>query len=472
VKSKYRDRTGADARKLLEEAKKARADKDYGEAGRLLLSIMGESALAEEAHLEMGNILSEQNKRPQAAKEYREVLGINPSNRTAFSELAKILWTDNGRKELEKVCRAALGEDPENAQVHLCLGKLYRMTGNYARSIEELEEAFRLDPKNGLLGGWLREEKERRGNRKSIAPYRIYFTWGMLHSCNYSCEYCYVPRNEKHTAPRAEDLARAWKKVYEKYGSCRVRLDGGEPSIFPGFLPLVKEMSKYHRLQINTNLSFEAEPFRRAADPLRVRIDASIHPGQVSLNDFLGKAERLKGAGFKVVVALVAFPETLGKIADIRKMVEAQGFPFLMHPYSGEYKGKIYPRDFSEEEKRLIYSQDRESGTELEWRKDHKDDRFPEEQEKKKAAAPSSGKGKKLCRMGQMYARIYPDGKVFACCTEKGLFPLGNLFDGSFELREEPVECAHEGCRCWRSMVPGEEERWLSTWQDDWEMPF
>jgi len=368
-----------DSRKILEEAKKARSDKDYKEAEKLLLIVLSRKELTEEAHLEMGNILNEEGRKEQAGKEYGAVLDINPANSAAFSELAKILWLGPGRKELEKICTSTLTRDSKNAAAHLYLGKLYRMAGDYSRSLAELEEAFRLNRENRILGEWLREERGRTGAKNIIPPYRVYFTWGLLHECNYSCAYCYVPRSEKYAPVPADKIISAWENVFEKYGSCRIRLDGGEPSIYPGFVTMVKKISRFHKLQINTNLSFPAERFIKEIDPLRVRIDASFHPGQAPLQEFLEKAVKLKSKGFKVVAALVAYPATLKKIAEIRKAVETHGIPFLIHPYSGEYKGKIYPRDFTEEEKKLIYAQDWKSGSELEWRKEHKDDRFPQE---------------------------------------------------------------------------------------------
>jgi hypothetical protein len=73
--------------------------------------------------------------------------------------------------------------------------------------------------------------------------------------------------------------------------------------------------------------------------------------------------------------------------------------------------------------------------------------------------------------MGQMYARIYPDGEVYGCCTDNGLLNLGNLYKGTVKLLEEPFVCGHQACRCWRSMAVGDEQRWLHTWLDEWEMP-
>ena len=76
----------------------------------------------------------------------------------------------------------------------------------------------------------------------------------------------------------------------------------------------------------------------------------------------------------------------------------------------------------------------------------------------------------KICEMGQMYARIYPNGNTYRCCSSDGNTYLGNLFDRNVTLLEKPEKCYDmDNCRCWRCMVPGEESRWLHTWLDDWE---
>lgn len=79
----------------------------------------------------------------------------------------------------------------------------------------------------------------------------------------------------------------------------------------------------------------------------------------------------------------------------------------------------------------------------------------------------------KLCEMGRMYARIYPNGNVYRCCAYDGNTYLGNLFDKTIKLLDKPEKCYDiKDCRCWRCMIPGEESRWLNTWMDDWEISF
>lgn len=335
-------------------------------------------------------------------------------------------------------------------------------------------------------------------SRRQIAPYRCFFTWGMHYNCNYNCAYCYAPKpqdiiftnNPNNVAKyeKLENIIDSWKYIYDKYGSSRIRLDGGEPSIYPNFFEIIKELSKIHRLQMNTNLSFDVNKFCDNFNPEAIRIDASLHCEYTKLETFVEKLKILKQKGYKLTVSYVGYPEFLENIPLAKKTIESMDIKFFVHPYSGFYEGRQYPQAYTEQDKTFLYDIDCESKMELVWRQERKSkykDRdninigkklSKEEikkiqQEKQKRIEEKIKTGKyKLCEMGHMYARIYPNGNTYRCCSSDGNTYLGNLFDKSINLLERPEKCYEiDNCRCWRCMVPGEETRWLHTWLDDWE---
>ena len=73
-----------------------------------------------------------------------------------------------------------------------------------------------------------------------------------------------------------------------------------------------------------------------------------------------------------------------------------------------------------------------------------------------------------VCRMGQRYAKIVPDGRVYRCCAavHKDWGCLGNIVDATFSLTREPSPCSQRGknCVCFRAMILGEEDKWLKHW--------
>jgi MoaA/NifB/PqqE/SkfB family radical SAM enzyme len=338
-------------------------------------------------------------------------------------------------------------------------------------------------------------------SRQIIAPYRVFFTWGMHYKCNYSCTYCYAPKphditfdnnkNNRASYPATQQLIDSWKFVFDNYGMSRIRLDGGEPTVYPDFYVILKELLKMHRLQLNTNLSFDVQKFCDNADPKSVRVDASLHCEYTGLEDFVKKLEYLKKYGYKIVVSYVAYPDFINNIPMAKKIIQDEmNIPFLIHPYSGFYNDRQYPASYSEDEKNVIYNTDYKSITELTWRAERKGNykrgekskdiklkkyQIEENELAKQIKQIENKKDKKfkLCEMGRMYARIYPNGNVYRCCVYDGNTYLGNLFDKTIKLLEKAEKCYDiKDCRCWRCMIPGEESRWLNTWMDDWEISF
>lgn len=74
----------------------------------------------------------------------------------------------------------------------------------------------------------------------------------------------------------------------------------------------------------------------------------------------------------------------------------------------------------------------------------------------------------KICRMGENYAFIKPNGDVERCCKDHSI-SLGNIIKKTFRLLEEPVECNIEDCYCWRRMLFGEEKKWTKYWNGTWD---
>jgi tetratricopeptide (TPR) repeat protein len=403
---------------------------------------------------------------PKAMEEFKKALELNPSNIWARIELGKIyrnkLLLDSSEKEFRQV----LDLSPNNeqaVQAHTCLGGIYWLRGKYKMAMEQFRKALDINPDNTGLSSWIEKTNQVRSFRKEIAPYRVFFTWGMHYECNYRCSYCYAPKPEKPLFnEKAQNIAlylgleewiRVWDSIYEKYGCCRIRLDGGEPSIYPSFIGLVSKISQKHLLQINTNLSFDVGDFIRCVTADRVRIDASFHPEFTSLKDFLGKVLILRENGFKLVVSCVAHPPLLERIKEYKKPFEDLRVPFITHPFSGEFSGKTYPKAYEIEEISSIYNLDEASKLVMGWR---------------------NGENKitkgKTCRMGQVYGRIYPNGDVYRCCAEAGTLKIGNIAQAEFELLNDPLACSSENCPCWKCMIVCEEERWTSLWLDEWEL--
>lgn len=294
--------------------------------------------------------------------------------------------------------------------------------------------------------------------KNKIPPYKVFLNWEIHHICNYKCSYCPASKHEefiKEIYLPIKKLAAHWECIYKKYGSTHIQISGGEPSIYPDFFGFLQNLSCIHTVEIITNLSFDLNMIINKISNKRLRIGASFHPEFASFNEFMAKVKEIRDANFEVWVNYVAYPELMQKMEYYKNEFSAAGIRFTIIPYSGKYKNRIYPKDYSEEELSFLKDHHEKSG---ENRKQSYRANLIE-----KITDVSDDLKKKICRMGQMYAKIYPGGNAYRCCATKSL-NLGNIFNDSFTLLEEPLPCDSDECLCWRCMVIGEEDRWGKHW--------
>ncbi|NLB34236.1 MAG: radical SAM protein, partial [Elusimicrobia bacterium] len=122
------------------------------------------------------------------------------------------------------------------------------------------------------------------------------FGWDLTYNCNYKCHYCQVYADKEDSSPTRplSDWVKAWNKIYEKYSECEIFISGGEPSVYPDFFQLIKELSKIHRLNICTNLSWDPEKLFEFPWPDNILISATFHPFNANPKEFISKIKSLK----------------------------------------------------------------------------------------------------------------------------------------------------------------------------------
>lgn len=290
-------------------------------------------------------------------------------------------------------------------------------------------------------------------SRSLVPPYKVFFTWDLNRECNYRCSYCaQVKMNDPvYPYPGIERLLEIWNDIYKRYGTCHIHISGGEPFVYPYFMELIEQLTKIHTLEFSTNLYWDIERFIKNISPDRAQLGVSYHPEFADFEIFFKKTKLLKENGFNVWVNYVAYPPQLETLPIYKEKVETEGIKFSILPFNGEYEGRKYPDNYTTEEKKKLkfYTETDEVNERMfNWRTD-------------KNISDTKGK---LCRMGQMYARIYPDGNVQACCGQNATM-LGNFYQGIFNLLNEPIFCKLDNCPCWKSMLVGKEEEWEKHWR-------
>lgn len=310
-----------------------------------------------------------------------------------------------------------------------------------------------------ILGSEDNEEitssKENKFGRKTAIPSRVFFTWDIHYACNYRCEYCFFSKkweemSKENKYPGLDTWKRIWDTIYTRYGSGHIHVSGGEPFTYPSFIDLAAYLTKNYTIEFDTNLSFDVDDFISRMPPGRVKFATAFHPAFVSLNVYLEKVLKLKKAGFDIGINYVAYPLQLERMKEYKEAFDKHHISFTIMPFRGEFQGRVYPQGYTEEQKALIIQCDSNltvSSKMIEW--------YGKDKLSRKGI---------ICRMGQMYTKIHPNGEAFRCCFINDKGKLGNLIDGTFSLWDQPQLCEYPECPCWTAMVIGQEEQWQSHW--------
>lgn len=274
----------------------------------------------------------------------------------------------------------------------------------------------------------------------------IEFDWLIHYKCNFRCPYCFFSNYWNEVEKKNVDISyikwiHAYKKIYNKYGDIKVIITGGEPTLFKNFKSLIIELNKFADVSFDTNLSINCknlEDLVSNIDNSKLFIGASFHPGFAKTDEFIKKMLILKKYNINSRVHFVTYPQNLSMMSEVKKICLDQDIRFVPIPFRGQYKNKIYPVSFTQEEKNLIY--------------DITNDIKNIDKKWSNVQVEQVDSKNKLCRAGQMYARVDCDGTVYPCANDfketGGRNILGNLLDEKFEMKKEPMVCSHDKCPC------------------------
>ena len=259
----------------------------------------------------------------------------------------------------------------------------------------------------------------------------LHFTWDIHYKCNFRCPYCWFFDNWAQQAKRnvylsPEKWMKHWKNIYDRYGSVRIEITGGEPFLYPNFIQLVKMLSEIHTIKVTTNLSCDIKNFVRELNHEKVNLDLNFHPLFANIDNFIEKALVLQKADFRFGVCYLAYPPQMASIEVVRRRFEEVRIDFALAAFWGEYNDKQYPVAYSEKEKEAM----RPYLGNIDRITYHLDGKSP--------------KGK-LCNAGYSYANIHADGKVVRCAQYADK-PFDDIMGENFSLFSKPLPCEAETC--------------------------
>lgn len=184
-----------------------------------------------------------------------------------------------------------------------------------------------------------------------------YVAFFLTLACNLKCAYCI---NLHENSNRSEQSRRncldvdSWINAANRLvlrADLPLTLQGGEPTIYPGFYRLVNEVKPEIRMDLMTNMAFDVDEFIQNVPVRRFTREApyapirvSYHPGQNDIDTLISKTVKMQAAGFRVGIYAVQHPDELIQqhLLETRKRCQTLGLDFRFKEFLGEFKGAIY----------------------------------------------------------------------------------------------------------------------------------
>lgn len=230
--------------------------------------------------------------------------------------------------------------------------------------------------------------------------------WFVTKNCNLNCPYCDIFDN----SVKDSHLYTEWVNVWNRLCPDHLEITGGEPFMLPGFVDMLKDIHPSVRFGITTNLTFPMEEFARCIDPKRVmNITCSRHPTMYKQGAeiFDGRVKLLVAKGFRVTVNLVAYPDQMLLVPEMKKHYERLGARFHVEPCREADTHAPYP--YSTQDRVFLSKY----------------------VTKERAGHLKRVKyGKAFCSAGQDHIVVMPSGDYWPCLLPnfRGAKPSGNVF--------------------------------------------
>lgn len=188
-------------------------------------------------------------------------------------------------------------------------------------------------------------------------PYHNYVAFFLTFACNLRCTYCI---NIHKGGTRTEQTQRRhlpvddWIRAANRFvlrSDLPLSLQGGEPTLYPGFYRLVQEVTPKIKMDLMTNLMFDVDEFisnvpvwRFTREAPYAAIRVSYHPNQNDIEELISKTLKLQQAGFRIGLYGIEHPasEIRAHILDVQRRCLTMGLDFRLKEFLGEYNGNMY----------------------------------------------------------------------------------------------------------------------------------
>ncbi len=237
-------------------------------------------------------------------------------------------------------------------------------------------------------------------------------------ACNLKCSYC-INNFEQNTIKRKNVSGKDWVKGLNRIVSRKdlpMTLQGGEPSLHPGFIYIINNLNPKLNIDILTNLQFDVDKFIREVDPDRIKRKApyasmrvSFHPENMNLDGIIEKVLKMIKANFSIGIWAVMHPDYEKTIHDAQSKCKKLGIDFRTKEFLGECNGTLYG----------AY--------------------------KYEGACDKKFKKKVKCKTTELL--IDSEGSIFRCHFDlyAGENPIGHILDPHFQIEDIFRDCVNFG---------------------------
>ncbi len=188
--------------------------------------------------------------------------------------------------------------------------------------------------------------------KKIILPFNYNYVGVFLtFDCNVECSYC-INRdkgsNPKYKQLSSDDWIKGLNRLVLK-DDLPITLQGGEPSLHPGFYKIINGIKKESNIDIITNGMFDVKEFMRRVKPDRCRRNApyasirvSFHTERMELTGTIERVEALLDGGYSVGVWIVDHPRDTKIVHISQALMLEQGIDCRLKEFLGQFKDKYY----------------------------------------------------------------------------------------------------------------------------------
>lgn len=233
-------------------------------------------------------------------------------------------------------------------------------------------------------------------------------------ACNLTCSYCInafgrFDPGRKHLS--GEEWVRGLNRLVSR-DDLPVTLQGGEPSLHKDFIYILNNIKPELKIDVLTNLQFDADEFMAKVSPERIKRDApyasirvSYHPQVMDIKPLAEKVLKLQDAGYSIGIWGVMHPVQEKEILEAQSYCKELGIDFRLKEFLGEHEG-------------VMYGSYRYDG-----------------------ACDKNFKKTVLCKTTELI--VGPDGGIFRCHSDlyENRAPIGNIIDPDYELEDVFREC-------------------------------